>query len=305
MLTDDAISTVGPWAKEKLDCLRKYLEAYTTIMAKQAWCRGFIFVDAFAGPGHHVIRRSDQRHRLQMDLAELTGYQAVDPGQKEYIKGSPRVALEVKRAFTKYYFTELAPQRLASLVALRDEFANARDIEIFPIDCNQFLVDHLIPHHDWNRWRAIVFLDPFGKQVPWDTIDRLSKTKAIEIFLNLPVWMAIQRFLKRHGRFTEAEEQNLDLYFGTTEWKNLLYRQTHQGDLFDSSIRHTKKVDDSGRIIVRWYRDRLKQLFPYVSSARLIKSSRGRNLYCLIHAAHKPAAGKIANEILRQGDVID
>ena len=26
---------VGPWAREKLDCLRKYLSAYTTILKDQ------------------------------------------------------------------------------------------------------------------------------------------------------------------------------------------------------------------------------------------------------------------------------
>ena len=41
---------VGPWASEKLDCLGKYLEAYTTILGRQQF-RGYFYIDAFAGPG--------------------------------------------------------------------------------------------------------------------------------------------------------------------------------------------------------------------------------------------------------------
>ena len=31
-------SQVGPWVKDKLDRLGKYLNAYTTIMRRQEWC---------------------------------------------------------------------------------------------------------------------------------------------------------------------------------------------------------------------------------------------------------------------------
>ena len=45
---------VGPWAKDKLARLRDYLNAYTRIMSKQAWCQGYHYIDAFAGPGAHT-----------------------------------------------------------------------------------------------------------------------------------------------------------------------------------------------------------------------------------------------------------
>ena len=48
---------VGPWAQEKLECLRKYLHAYTTILSKQHWPKGYIYIDAFAGTGRSKVRR--------------------------------------------------------------------------------------------------------------------------------------------------------------------------------------------------------------------------------------------------------
>ena len=50
---------VGPWARDKLERLRKHLNAYTTIMRKQRWCQGYVYVDAFAGPGRHRLRQRE------------------------------------------------------------------------------------------------------------------------------------------------------------------------------------------------------------------------------------------------------
>lgn len=302
---DDTISTVGPWAKEKLECLHKYLSAYTTIMAKQSsWCRGYIYVDAFAGPGHHRIRQEARdASQALLDLELVSEYQLKDTGQQEYIKGSPRVALELERPFTKYHFAELCPNRLSALDALKQEFSGRRSVDINAVDCNEFLLQKFLPAYDWRKCRAIVFLDPFGKQVPWETIEALARTGSIEIFLNLPVWMAIQRFLKRRGDFTDTESKRLDQYFGTSDWRDILYEQDSHADLFGGH-RKTVKVANSARRLVAWYRDRLGKIFAHVSSARVIKSDRSRHLYCLIHAGHNKIGGKIAEAVLQQGEII-
>jgi hypothetical protein len=62
-----AKSTVGPWAKDKLERLQKYLSAYTTIMRKQKLCKGYFYIDAFAGPGEHelCVRAHDETGRSQ------------------------------------------------------------------------------------------------------------------------------------------------------------------------------------------------------------------------------------------------
>jgi hypothetical protein len=54
-------TTVGPWAKEKLDALGQYLGFYTTVLKNQGhWLRGTIFVDAFAGPGLSRVRTKEK-----------------------------------------------------------------------------------------------------------------------------------------------------------------------------------------------------------------------------------------------------
>ncbi len=52
----DELPQVGPWARDKLERLGKYLAAYTRILSKQPWLEGYIYVDAFAGAGRAQVR---------------------------------------------------------------------------------------------------------------------------------------------------------------------------------------------------------------------------------------------------------
>jgi len=50
---------VGPWAKEKLDALARYLDFYTKVLKNQRWRT--IYLDAYAGGGRAVLR-AEERH---------------------------------------------------------------------------------------------------------------------------------------------------------------------------------------------------------------------------------------------------
>jgi len=92
-------------------------------------------------------------------------------------------------------------------------------------DCNEYLRNRLAKRVDWSRWRGVVFLDPFGMQVPWATLKALGSAGGIEIILNLPIGMAIQRLLKRSAEFSAEERRRLDDYFGDPGWYPLLYEE--------------------------------------------------------------------------------
>ena len=46
---------IGNWSEVKLEIIKKYAAAYSTILSKQ---RGLhhVYIDAFAGPGVHVAK---------------------------------------------------------------------------------------------------------------------------------------------------------------------------------------------------------------------------------------------------------
>lgn len=294
-------STVGPWAQDKLGRLQKYLSAYTTIMRKQNWCAGYHYVDAFAGPGDHVVRtrRGRAAAATAPTLKGLEEFDSAPAEQQRFLAGSPRVALELENPFSSYVFVERAPERVAALEKLKAEYGNDRKITIRQGDCGAFLRSIATNGKtDWSKHRAVVLLDPFGMQVEWPTIELLAKTRAIDIFINFPVGMAIQRLLYRNSeRFDERERAKLDSYFGTSDWYGHLYPS--KPGLFGEQ---EQKVPDSGTALVEWYRGRLGTAFTHVSKAALIRNTKGGHLYYLLVASHNATGVRIANDILAAGE---
>jgi three-Cys-motif partner protein len=290
-------TSVGPWAREKLDALREYLGFYTTVLKNQGhWLRGTLYVDAFAGPGLSRIR-------TKSNASDPPGLFGPDPesdtAETEFLKGSPRVALEITNPFTSYLFVERDAQRIADLRSLSDEYGDRRRIEIQEGDANVALQTWLASGIDWRHNRGIVFLDPFGMQVPWTTTEALAKTKAIEVLINFPLGMAIQRLLMRSGEIPEGWQVSLDTFFGSPEWRQIVYEKDE--DFFGAK---TRKVSDSGERLLAWYLSRLRQAFGHVSTARLIKNTRGNPLYFLIWAGPNATGLKGAEHILRKGEAV-
>ncbi len=48
------LDEIGIWSEIKLDIIKEYANTFTTIMKSQEWCKGYVYIDAFAGPGIHI-----------------------------------------------------------------------------------------------------------------------------------------------------------------------------------------------------------------------------------------------------------
>lgn len=300
-----ANSVVGPWARDKLERLRKYLSAYTTIMKDQRWCQGYHYVDAFAGPGEHAVRQvaGEKRQATQQALLDVSIHVAEQEEQQQFLAGSPRVALDLQHPFTHYVFIDRSPERVAALEQLKANYAESRRIVIRQEDCTEYLKERVAENKriDWSKNRALVFLDPFGMQVGWEMISVLAATKAIEIFLNFPVGMAIQRLLLRQPEnFSEAQRRRLDEYFGSPDWKDVVYKR--QKTLFGDDSQ--EKIDASRKALLMWYRERLRTIFSHVSKAALVRNTRGGHLYYLLLASHNKNGVKIADDVLPAGEAV-
>ena len=241
--------------------------------------------------------RDETSDAAQLSLLQAASHAADDPNEREYIAGSPKVALEIAHQFTDYVFVEKDEDRIEELSALKETHETTTRVHIRNEDCNEYLRQFLNRSSRlWRRMRGVVFLDPFGMQVPWDTIAALGRTKRIEVFINFPVSMAIQRRLPRTGKFTKGHREELNRYFGTTEWFDVVY-DSHEGLLGQQVTKRQNASHD----LVRWYRNRLRDVFGYVSAAREMRSQTGRPLYYLIFAGPNETGARIANNVLRQG----
>ena len=297
MISASFVPEVGPWAEDKLECLRKYLSAYTTILRKQRF-KGYVYVDAFAGAGTAKIRRKKAGDADNQAFLSALGL-GEDQGQERFILGSPRIALEIEHPFTHYVFVELDEKRRKELHKLQQHYGTSRDIKIHDQNCNEYL-SQLVTKKDinWREWRGVVFLDPFGTHVPWKTIEGLARTKSFEAFINFPC-MAINRLAKNDGNITENFRQILNEYFGSPEWFDIIYEE--ESGLFGTAL---NKVDNASKALLNWYRKRLKAEFGLASQARLIRNTKNSPLYYLLWAGPNQTGQRIANHILSQGEAI-
>lgn len=293
---------VGAWALEKLKCLGDYLSAYTQIMKNQTWCDGYFYIDAFAGAGKNEIRgskgKSSPTDNLLLDVGLLSHQ---DEDEESYVNGSTYVALDINQPFTKYFLVDLSEERVKKLNKIKKEYEGQREIEVIHNDATLALSSILkSPDINWKKCRGVVFLDPFGMQVPWSIIEEIARNGSLEIFLNLPVGMAIQRLLPRSGKFTKEQKEKLTEYFGSPEWEDIIYHKTT--DLFGEE--NASKADGSGERLALWYQKRLENVFGFSPAPRLITNSHGTHLYYLLFAGPNETGAKIASHVLKQGKLV-
>jgi hypothetical protein len=71
-----------------------------------------------------------------------------------------------------------------------------------------------------------VFLDPYGMQVEWSTIEALAATKAVDLWYLFPLGVGVARLLTHSGEIDEGWQNQLDWFLGFrtggrsfTKWK--------------------------------------------------------------------------------------
>ncbi len=277
----------GNWTEEKLKRVKKYLVAYATIMNKQSF--RFAYIDAFAGTGYRTIEQNETDDFLFPEFGECE--------TKQFLDGSARIAIQIKPRFTKYLFIERDSEKIKALENLREEFPTlGKDIGIVNQDANAYLQE-LCLNYSWKNNRAVLFLDPYGMQVTWNTIEAIAKTKAIDLWLLFPLGVAVNRLLKKDGKINISFRKRLDQMFGTTEWFKHFYSIKTRPSLFgeEKGLEKICNFDTIGKYFV----SRLKKIFPKVAEKPLaLRNSRNNPLYLLCFASANSTAVKIAQQIL-------
>ncbi len=279
----------GEWTTEKLERVRKYLSAYTTIMSHQTF--RFAYIDAFAGTGYRTIKKPDSQEELPF------------PDLDSFLDGSARIALQVQPRFTKYIFIEQSESRFNELQRLKEEFPQLQsDVILVNADANSYLKD-LCSSYSWKNNRAVLFLDPFGLEVDWETIEAIANTKAIDLWYLFPLGVAVNRMLTKNGQIRAIWRERLNLLFGDDGWYDVFYRTIKTPGLFGEK-EVTEKIGDFD-LISEYFVQRLKTIFAGVADNPLpLLNSHNNPLYLLCFASGNPkgakTAIKIAQDILRR-----
>lgn len=272
----------GDWTEEKLECVSKYLHSYTQIMKDREF--HFAYIDAFAGTGYRELKHNE-------DIEEIP----------RFLAGSARKALEVNPPFREYVFIEEDKDGYTTLKNLANEFPN-HNIECVNANANQYLIN-LCREREWRTNRGLVFLDPYGMQVEWRTIESIAKTRAIDLWLLFPIGMGVNRLLRRDGKILSSERQTLDQFFGRDDWFDEFYQLARQGSLFNEED-ELEKRDDILEEIEQYFLKCLESVFAMVAKNPLpLRNSKNSLMYLLCFAAGNPNAPKaleIAEDILEK-----
>ena len=288
----------GSWTEEKLGRLRKYLNAYMMIFTKNVQASWYktIYLDAFAGSGY----RSSVTSRLDQSERDLFAALAADPDASGLYEGSPRIAMGIDNPFSKYIFIETNPEHAALLSQLAMEEFSHLHVDVVSTDANQY-IQQWCRSVDWKQWRSVVFLDPYGMQVEWLTIESIGRTRAIDMWLLFPLGQGVNRLLTRSGPPEGSWARRLTIMLGTERWRDAFYRESLQRDLFDATPRIEK--DASWDSISDFFMERLSTCFASVARPLALRNTRGVPIFLLCFAAGNPkgakVAVKIANEILK------
>ena len=224
-----------------------------------------------------------------MGLAELEGY-------GDLAKGSPRRALEVHPHFDRYIFIEKDRDKLAELRKLESEYPDHADrMQFIGEDANTVL-DRLCKTTDWRRTRAVLFLDPFGMQVDWTTVETVAKTKSVDLWYLFPAG-AVTRLITREGAPPEKWQLRLDRSLGDRRWRDVFYPMSRIDDLFDDEKQTRERAIDIKRIEA-YFRSRLQTIFVGVGKRALpLTNKTGFCMYLLFFACSNQRGRKIALRI--------
>jgi three-Cys-motif partner protein len=285
----------GDWTTTKLDVIARYLESYTTALKdKPAKDRPFVkgYIDAFAGTGYREARQDDRTDDAAQTLL-LPDLAGAEP--QALLDGSARLALKTDPRFDRYIFIERSAERCAQLELLKGDFPDlAEDIQIRRGDANAEIRD--LCEKDWSSHRAVLFLDPYGMQVDWATIEAVARTQAIDLWVLFPLGIGVNRLLTRSGEIPESWRRRLNLLLGTEDWYEEFYRIESLPTLFGDAEERVVKA--STETIGKYFNNRLKSIFAAVADEpKVLRNSGNSPLYLLCFAAGNPKGAPIALRI--------
>jgi len=280
----------GAWTERKLAALGDYLVQFQVIFTKNPAAQKLrtVYVDAFAGTG-------DRDALPDNTTASLFGY---SDETREFQQGSARVALELKNKFHHYVFID---RKVRHIEALRDlvrrEVPNAAPLcEFVHDDANSWL-QAWCSSQDWKSQRAVVFLDPYGMSVAWETIEAIARTRAVDLWILFPFAIGANRMMPSDELPDKDWGMSLTNVFGTVDWMKRFYERKSNADLFGPQPDSISKVVAPGGILA-FFVERLKTVFPHVvDEPMILYNSNNSPMYALCFAAGNEKGGKTAIKI--------
>jgi three-Cys-motif partner protein len=263
------LDQIGYWSEVKLDIIRDYAKAYSTILAAQERPRLYhVYIDAFAGAGVHLSKTREGE-----------------------IPGSPQIAVATEPPFREYHFIDLDGSKVENLRSL---FQGRSNVHIYEGDCNRIMLEQVFPKVRYEDYRrGLCLLDPYGLHLDWEVIRTAGQMKTFDLFLNFPIMdMNMNVFWKNPEGMDDADIARMNAFWGDDSWRKVAYReeQTLFGPVEEKNANET---------VAEAFRERLWNVagFSNVPPPIPMRNTTGATVYYLYFASQKPVAQNIVNHI--------
>jgi three-Cys-motif partner protein len=276
----------------KLSIVEKYLKFFTKALGGkfgELW-----YIDAFAGTGSRTVRHEERAAGL-LDAGE--------PERVERRRGSARIAIDVRPPFDFVVFIENKP---AYFVALEELAANhlGRRIVVIKNDANDALKS-LIANNSWRSKRAVLFLDPYGMQLEWSTLEKVAATKAIDVWFLFPLSGLYRQATRDLADIDQHKRAALTRMFDSDGWEAELYPKSVREDLFDGLVDEPRQRAADVTGLEAYAKSRLETIFAAVLKPLPLplhdRPPRFSLFFCVSNPKAIGLASRVANQILKAG----
>ena len=240
-----------------------------------------MYFDGFAGSGFII---NDSKVDIEMTI------------------GAARRIVEINepRSFDSYYFVEKDPKNFKLLEKNTKQNFPSKRIHAICEDCNKKLIDmaNFLRDPKNKNYRTLAYIDPCGMQVEWRSIETL-RGLPLDMWVLVPTGLGVNRLLKKNGRISDAWIERLEIFLGLSkeEIENSFYKKV--SSLFPD-ITITQKEHDAIGKSAKLYRDRLKEIFSFVSKPYELKNSSNSIMYHLFLTSNNETAVKVGNDIVKK-----
>lgn len=273
----------GDWTELKLEAISAYSTFFTTAISQKfdLW-----YVDPFAGTGERTVKSPSGGLFVDQDGGTVS------------FPGSATRALILEPPFDHLRFGDAKLRHVKALEELKKKHLG-RDIDIVHGDANNF-IQEMFSSPFWTNKdfryggpRALVFLDPYGMQVKWRTLETLSACGKADVWFLANMKAAWQQASRDPLKLDDAKRRSLDDCFGTNAWESEIY-STRQEEGLLGLMSKSERADKAD--IARYHKIRLKTLFAYVSDPLPLKVKAIDDyflLYCMSNSPSLKAQGLI------------
>jgi three-Cys-motif partner protein len=272
----------GPWSLIKTDMVGQYIRFFNTALKSKPFER--VYIDAFAGSG---------AFRFVEEGPKVSIFGPVDDSQFIH-EGSAQIALRASPPFHRIRFIEKDESNVEALVQII-KGSKHPDAKVIRGDANEELTKICRPAN-WSKRRGVIFLDPFGMNVEWATLELIARTRALDLWFLFALAGTVRNLPRNADQLDTGKHAAVTRILGTTEWYDEFYKAAEwrpvnifTGQPMPPIIRRTATIDD----IEAYVRKRLLTIFPLVEKPKRLRGPGNKSLFSLFFAVSNSSQAAI------------